>query len=68
MGLSMHGRRVDVDYQNNTMLISSAVLWIGFGVLQNYEQQIFLTWDPNVRISHRLLAAKVAYIFDLWTI
>ena len=56
------------DYQNMTMLLASAFMWLEFGVLQNVEEHGFRTWEQqNVAVAERSVWEKVAWSFDLWT-
>ncbi|KAK8157463.1 hypothetical protein IWX90DRAFT_509556 [Phyllosticta citrichinensis] len=60
---------IDADYQNTTMLLSSAIMWIEFGVFQDLEQgEIFRTWETQeTPVSDRPWWKKLAWSYDLWT-
>ncbi|KAK7530984.1 uncharacterized protein J3D65DRAFT_662447 [Phyllosticta citribraziliensis] len=60
---------IDADYQNTTMLLSSAIMWVEFGVFQDLEQgQIFRTWETEeTQVSDRPWWKKLAWSYDLWT-
>ena len=58
---------IDSDYQNMTMLISSALMWIDFGVMQNMERDLLRIWEQDVPVSDRSILQKLAWSYDLWT-
>ncbi|OJD30969.1 cytochrome p450 [Diplodia corticola] len=58
---------VDGDYQNTTMLVTSAVMWIEFGVLGDLERDVFRTWEQDAPLADRPWWKRLAWSYDLWT-
>ena len=57
------------DYQNTTMVVASALMWIEFGVVENLERHVWQTLEQEnvVPISNRTWWRKLAWSYELWS-